>query len=47
MRRRLALVLLGLGVVLGYASGFHALRHGHHHWGYSCYPGERSWLFGY
>jgi len=45
MRRRLALVLLGLGVVLGYASGFHTLRHGH--WGYSCYPGERSWLFGY
>ena len=47
MRRKLALVLLGLGAVLGYASGFHALRHGGWHagWADSCYS-HRSWLFG-
>ncbi|HTV25304.1 MAG TPA: hypothetical protein VMG12_41705 [Polyangiaceae bacterium] len=48
MRRRLALVLLGLGAVLGFASGFQQLRHhglhghpGHH----SCYLDGRSWPF--
>lgn len=46
MRRKMALVLLGLGAVLGFASGFHELRHGlHAPRGGSCYVGGRSWLF--
>jgi hypothetical protein len=50
MRRKLALVLLGLGTILGFASGFHDLRYmAHHrgHWGAPCYADGRSWLFGY
>ena len=47
MRRRLALVLLGLGALLGFASGFHQLRHGvhGHHGHHSCYLDGRSWPF--
>jgi hypothetical protein len=38
MRRKLALVLLGLGTLLGFASGFHAVCHGHYgHWHSPCY----------
>jgi hypothetical protein len=40
MRRSMALVLLGLGALLGFASGFRDLRHGVHHrghWGAPCY----------
>lgn len=44
-RRTLALVLLGLGTLLGFASGFHSLRHHHGHHGPPCYVGERSWPF--
>jgi hypothetical protein len=48
MRRKMALVLLGLGALLGFASGFHDLRHGVHGWrGAPCYGHERSWLFGF
>jgi hypothetical protein len=49
MRRKMALVLLGLGTLLGYASGFHAIRHhglhGHRH--APCYLDGGSWLSGY
>jgi hypothetical protein len=39
MRRKLALVLLGLGTLLGFASGFHSVRHAvhHGHWHSPCY----------
>jgi hypothetical protein len=48
MRRRMALVLLGLGALLGFASGFSELRHGvHGHRGHPCYLDRRSWLFEY
>jgi hypothetical protein len=48
MRRKMALVLLGFGALLGFASGFHDLRHGAHgHRGAPCYGHERSWLFGF
>jgi hypothetical protein len=50
MRRKWALVLLGLGAVLGFASGFHDLRHGAHprgHFGPPCYVDGRPWLFGF
>jgi hypothetical protein len=49
MRRKMALVLLGLGALLGFASGFRDVRHGAHghgHFGAPCYDG-RSWLFGF
>jgi hypothetical protein len=44
----MALVLLGLGALLGFASGFHELRqglHGRHR--HPCYLDGRSWLFEY
>jgi len=46
-RRTLALVLLGLGTLLGFASGFRSLRHAgaHGQHGAPCYLGERSWPF--
>jgi hypothetical protein len=50
MRRKLALVVLGLGMLVGFASGFRDLRHGAHqrgHWGGPCYGEGRSWLFGF
>ena len=48
MRRNLVLVLLGLGAVLGFASGLHDLRYGARgHRGATCYGHERSWLFGF
>jgi hypothetical protein len=42
----MALVLLGLGALLGFASGFRELTHGvqRHH---PCYLHGRSWLFEY
>jgi len=49
MRRYLALVLLGLGTMAGYAAGFHSLRHAaaHGHWHSACYLERGSWLSGY
>ncbi len=49
MRRYTALVLLGLGTLLGYASGFHSVRHAraHGHWHAPCYLDGGSWLSGY
>ena len=40
MRRNVALVLLGVGALIGFASGFLDLRHGAYHrghWGVPCY----------
>lgn len=47
MRRTMALVLLALGTVLGFASGFHSLRHGHGLHGGSCYLDGLAWRFGF
>jgi hypothetical protein len=44
----MALVLLGLGALVGFASGFREIRHDvQGHRGHPCYLGERSWLFEY
>jgi hypothetical protein len=42
----LALVLFGLGALLGFAAGFREIRHGvqHHR---PCYLEGRPWLFEY
>jgi hypothetical protein len=50
MRRKLALVLLGLGTLLGFACGLSELRHmtrHHGHFGAPCYVDGRSWLYGF
>ncbi|HWO10553.1 MAG TPA: hypothetical protein VNN80_13770 [Polyangiaceae bacterium] len=46
-RRTLALVLLGLGTLLGFASGFRSLRHAGEHGlrAAPCYFGDRPWRF--